>query len=126
MTCSGKSGTKVFMKKNKNTIYLRYEFSDETGRPEGGDVFQYDTLNKAQEMAAEIFKVAQSDQVTVNLTIGTESSFFGFLENVGLSRADVEKEMVEADMEPMKKVKAKAASKKTSKKSATKKKAKKK
>jgi hypothetical protein len=113
-------------KKNKSTIYFRYEFSDETGRPEGGDVFQFGSLNKVQEMAAEILKVAQSDQVTVNLTIGTEGSFFGFLKNVGLSRQDVEKEMVQADMAPMKKAKTKATKKTASKKSVTKKKAKKK
>jgi hypothetical protein len=82
------------MKKTKSPIFFRYEFSDETGSPEGGDVFKYATAAKVQAMVKEILKVAHSDQVTVNLTIGFEKPFFGFLKNSGLNRQDVEKEMV--------------------------------
>jgi hypothetical protein len=85
------------MKKTKSPIFFRYEFSDETGSPEGGDVFKYATPAKVQAMVAEILKVAHSDQVTVNLTIGFEKPFFGFLKNSGLSRQDVEKEMVKQE-----------------------------
>jgi hypothetical protein len=82
------------MKNTKSPIFFRYEFSDETGSPEGGDVFKYETQAKVQSMVKQIIKVAHSDQVTVNLTIGFEKPFFGFLKNSGLSRQDVEKEMV--------------------------------
>ena len=82
------------MKNTKSPIFFRYEFSDETGSPEGGDVFKYATHAKVQAMVKEILKVAHSDQVTVNLTIGFEKPFFGFLKNSGLNRQDVEKEMV--------------------------------
>jgi hypothetical protein len=82
------------MKKTKSPIFFRYEFSDETGSPEGGDVFQYESPAKVQSMVKQILKVAHSDQVTVNLTIGFEKPFFGFLKNSGLSRQDIEKEMV--------------------------------
>jgi hypothetical protein len=86
------------MKTTKSPIFFRYEFSDEAGRPEGGDVFKYATQSKVQAMVAEILKVAHSDQVTVNLTIGFEKPFFGFLKNSGLNRQDVEKEMVKSEI----------------------------
>jgi hypothetical protein len=120
-------GTGVNMTKNNGPIYFRYEFSDETGLPEGGDTFKYATLAEVQDMAGKILEVAESDGVTVNFTIGTEGPFFGFLENVGLSRKDAEKEIVE----PEKSAKsgkssgtAKASKKKTSKKAVSKKTAK--
>jgi hypothetical protein len=114
------------MKKTKSPIFFRYEFSDEAGVPEGGDVFQYATHAKVQAMVAEILKVAHSDQVTVNLTIGFEKPFFGFLKHSGLSRQDVEKEMVRQEtvasaiaIAPLSK---KSSQAKSSKKSKTKKK----
>ncbi len=108
------------MKKNKSTIYFRYEFTDESGRPEGGDIFQFSTMNEVQEMAAEIVKVAQSDQVAVNLTIGEKTPFFGFLKKVGMNKKAVEMEMVEDSITPFtapakapkKKAKAKTKAKK--------------
>lgn len=89
------------MKKVKSPIYLRYEFSDEAGNPEGGDIFQFNSLPKVQEMLENVLKVAQSDNVTVNLTVGEETSFFGFLKKAGVSRKDAEREMVDADLAPM-------------------------
>jgi hypothetical protein len=101
------------MKNTKSPIFFRYEFSDETGSPEGGDVFRYPTHAKVQAMVKEILKVAHSDQVTVNLTIGFEKPFFGFLKNSGLNRQDVEKEMVlAAAVAGAPKAKSKARSKK--------------
>lgn len=103
----------------KNTIYFRYEFSDESGRPEGGDVFQYTSLAQVQDMVTKVLKVANGDKVSVNLTIGVEKPFFGYLGKGGLNRKDVEKEMVGQEL-----LKA-AAKKKTSKKASKKKKSKK-
>jgi len=85
------------MKKSKKSIYVRYEFSNEAGRPEGGDVLKFSSLKDIQEMTADILKVAQTDNVTVNLTIGQEIPFFGFLKKVGMSRKTVEKEMIDLD-----------------------------
>jgi hypothetical protein len=107
------------MKKAKNSVYFRYEFSDEIGHPEGGDIFEFPTLKGALEMAAEILKVAQSDEVAVNLTIGTAKPFFGFLENSGISRKSAEKEMVNHESQA---VAPKAKTKATKKKAAAKKK----
>jgi hypothetical protein len=95
------------MKKTKSPIFFRYEFSDETGNPEGGDVFQYTTPAKVQSMVKEILKVAHSDQVSVNLTIGLEKPFFGFLKSSGLNRQDIEKEMVNTSVAKTKKKKKK-------------------
>lgn len=92
-----KGGKDLRMKKNKSSIFLRYEFSDESGLPEGGDIFRLSSMSKVQEMTAEIIKVANSDGVTVNLTIGGETPFYGFLKNVGVSRQDAEKELVDHD-----------------------------
>jgi hypothetical protein len=88
------------MKKSKNTMYIRYEFSNESGTPEGGDVFEFSSIQDIQEMASEIIEVAQKDKVSVNLTIGGEKPFFGFLKSVGLSREHVEAEIVQADDMP--------------------------
>ena len=114
------------MKKAQSTIYVRYEFSDEKGTPEGGDVFQFTTMNDVLKMTADILKVAHSDGVAVNLTIGEETSFFGFLNEVGMNRKAVEKEMVALDLtsapkktaktEKTTKKKAKTQPKKTTKK----------
>ena len=86
------------MKKAKNPVYFRYEFSDEKGRPEGGDIFEFPSFKSALEMAADILKVAQGDEVAVNLTVGTEKPFFGYLANSGLSRKAAEKEMVNQEV----------------------------
>jgi hypothetical protein len=107
------------MKKAKGTIYFRYEFSNEAGSPEGGDIFQFSTLTEVQEMTTEILKVAQSDNVAINLTIGEEKPFFGFLKKVGMSRQDVEKEIVDEDFSPSSSEK-KASKKPSKKKSASK------
>lgn len=110
------------MKTSKSSTFFRYEFSDESGRPEGGDIFQFATLAEVQAMTTEILKVAQSDKVAVNLTIGGEGPFFGFLKNVGMSRKDAEKELVDRDLAPVAAGKApggkKSAAKKTTKKAA--------
>ena len=99
------------MKKAKSPIYFRYEFSDEGGHPEGGDIFEYPSFKNALEMAAEILKVAQGDKVAVNLTVGTEKPFFGYLGNSGLSRKAAQKEMVNQGPESVP-AKAKKAAKK--------------
>ncbi|MEO5968995.1 MAG: hypothetical protein ABIQ95_03640 [Bdellovibrionia bacterium] len=97
------------MKKAKAPIYFRYEFSDEVGQPEGGDIFEFPSFKDALAMAADILKVAQGDKVAVNLTVGTEKPFFGYLGNSGLSRKAAEKEMVnQADIMPAKGKAAKA------------------
>jgi hypothetical protein len=79
---------------DKKTIFLRYEFSDEQGHPEGGDILEFSSIKKAQAMAEEILRVAHSDQVAVNLTIGRDKPFYGFLKTAGLSRKDLALEMV--------------------------------
>ena len=99
------------MKKTKKDIYFRYEFSDETGRPEGGDIFRYSNMAKVQKMASEILKVAHSDGVAVSLVIGEEKTFFGLLKKSGMNRSAAEKEMVTEEvisLPALKKVKAKA------------------
>ena len=121
------------MKKPKSPIYFRYEFSDEAGLPEGGDVFQFASMTDVEEMTQKILKVAKSDQVAVNLTIGHEGPFFGFLDKVGMSRKDVEEEMADLALAPVgsqkkspKKKSAKKAPAKKASKGAAKSKAKKK
>ncbi len=107
---------------SKNTVFLRYEFTNESGRPEGGDIFEFTTLGEVQDMVGQILKVAQSDSVTVNLTIGAEKPFFGFLKAVGMSRKDAELEMVPAELAPVaSKSKPKSKSKPAAKKKAKKK-----
>ncbi len=105
------------MKKSKGSIYFRYEFSDETGTPEGADIFEFSNFAKAQAMAGEILKVAHGDQVAVSLTIGREKPFFKFLDSAGLSRKDAEMEFVnqkaaQASAKGAKKATKKKASKK--------------
>lgn len=115
------------MKNSKKSVFLRYEFSDETGKPEGGDIFEFKSTSEVLEMAEKIVKVAQADQVAVNLTIGQEKTFFGFLQNVGISYEDAETEMVDRDVAPIGKTqgtKKKASGKKGSAKKSSKKSAK--
>lgn len=102
------------MKKSKTAIYCRYEFSNETGTPEGGDIFKFSSLKEVQEMASEIIKVAQDDAVTVNITMGGEKPFFGFLKKLGMSQQDIQKEMVDRDLLDPAPAKKKASKKKAS------------
>jgi hypothetical protein len=90
------------MKKTKKTIYVRYEFSDESGRLEGGDIFEFSNLKLAQEFMSEAAKVAYDDCVAVNFTFGEEKPFFGFLKMVGISRKEAEAEMDHSE-EPVQK-----------------------
>lgn len=107
---------KKAVQKTKNTTYFRYEFSDEKGRPEGGDIFEFSSLAKLQKMLGEVVAVAQNDGVTVSLTIGQADHFFSFLKNSGLSQKEVENELVDSTMIPLlnnqKASKAKVAKKK--------------
>ena len=80
--------------KKKSSIYLRYEFSNESGKPEGGDIFEFVSLQDAREMTSQILEVAKGDDVAVNLTIGSKKAFFGLLGNLGLKKHDAEAELV--------------------------------
>jgi hypothetical protein len=102
------------MKNSKKPIYVRYEFSNEAGRPEGGDILTFSTLEALQAFAAEALEVSLGDEVAVNLTIGREPAFFGFLKSVGISRKVAEEEMVTLQSE------APATKKKSTAKSTTK------
>jgi hypothetical protein len=109
------------MKKAKKSIYLRYEFTNEKGKMEGGDIFEYSTLNQAQSMINEILKVTLSDGVAVNITLGEEKPFMGFLTNVGLTQDQIEAEKVDLkSVAESEKASKKKASKKSSKKSSKK------
>ena len=81
-------------KKSKNVTFLRYEFSNSSGKPEGGDIFQFSNSQDVREMVSQILEVAQGDEVAVNLTIGGKKAFFGFLANVGLDKKAAEAELV--------------------------------
>ena len=91
---------KKAVQKTQAPIYLRYEFSDETGCPEGGDIFQFSSLKELQKLLGEVVGVAQEDGVTVSLTIGQADHFFKFLKNTGLSQKEVEKELVDRSINP--------------------------
>ena len=92
-------------KKNKSPIYIRYEFSDEAGRPEGADILEIASMKKVQDLAVEILKVAHSDGVSVNITVGEKKPFFAYLKDSGISVAAAEKEMIDTELkaEPSKK-----------------------
>ncbi len=109
------------MKKTQSPIFFRYEFSDEAGLPEGGDVFQFASMSDVEEMTQKILKVAKADEVAVNLTIGLEGPFFGFLEKVGMTRQDVEEEMADLALAPVASQKKKMTKKKAVKKAPAKK-----
>ena len=98
------------MKKIKNSVYLRYEFSDEKGALEGGDIFEFASLKEVQGMVGKILKVANSDRVAVSIVVGEDLPFYGFLGNVGINREDAEKEIVVS--KPAKKTAKKNAKKK--------------
>jgi hypothetical protein len=109
------------MKKAKKSIYLRYEFTNEKGKMEGGDIFEYSTLNQAESMISEILKVTLSDGVAVNITLGEEKPFMGFLANVGLTQDQIEAEKVDLkSVAESEKASKKKTSKKSSKKSSKK------
>lgn len=107
---------KKAVKKVQTPTYFRYEFSDEAGCPEGGDIFQFSSTAQLQKMMKEVLSVAQHDEVTVSLTVGKGEHFFKFLKNTGLSQKEVEAEMVDETMIPLladkKTPKAKTARKK--------------
>lgn len=105
------------MKKAKSPIYFRYEFSDEAGMPEGGDIFKLGSMKELQEMVSEILKVAHSDNVAVNLTIGEQTPFIGFLKKAGMSKEDIAQEQVEEN--PSIALPSKGSSKKSPKKTST-------
>ena len=100
------------MKNSKKPIYIRYEFSNEAGRPEGGDILTFNTLGAAQAFIAEAFEVSLGDDVTVNLTAGRDKSFFGFLKSAGIDRKSAEEEIVTLVSEAPMKKKAPAKAKK--------------
>jgi hypothetical protein len=114
------------MKKSKNSVYIRYEFSNKAGTPEGGDIFEFTTLSEVQEMVSEVLKVAQIDDVAVNLTIGGKKPFYGFLKKSGMGREQIDSEIVEVDMAPIAKASPAPKKAKKAKKAAKKSKAKKK
>ena len=78
--------------KSKNSIYIRYEFSDESGTPEGGDILCFSSMKEIQDFTSEILAVAHGDQVSAAATIGREKPFMGFLSSVGVSKKNIEKE----------------------------------
>ena len=86
------------MAKAKNkSVFFRYEFSDEKGKPEGGDIFEFSSLKQIEEMISEVLKVAKQDGVAVNLTVGIDKPFSGFLKNAGMSKKDIDLEKIESD-----------------------------
>ena len=84
----------------KNQLYFRYEFSDEAGRPEGGDIFRFASMANLKKMMTEVIAVAESDGVCVSFTIGKGEQFFKLLNNLGLSQKEVENEMVDSTLIP--------------------------
>jgi hypothetical protein len=105
------------MKKTKKAICLRYEFTNEKGVREGGDIFEYSSLKQAEAMIGEILKVTLSDDVAVNITLGATKPFVGFLKNVGLTQDQIDAEKVDPSAAPASEKKGqKKASKKRSKK----------
>lgn len=96
----------------KKSIYFRYEFSDESGQPEGGDIFRFDSVGEVQAMVRKVIEVAQGDQVAVHITLGGEVPFFGMMQSGGLSQRDLEAEMADQASAKKKTAKKKAAKKK--------------
>lgn len=83
------------MKKTKKSVCLRYEFTNEKGIREGGDIFEYSTPKQAESMISEILKVTLSDGVAVNITFGETKPFVGFLKDIGLSQEQIDAEKVD-------------------------------
>jgi hypothetical protein len=103
------------MKNTKKSIALRYEFSNETGLLEGGDIFEFPSVAYAIKMTSDILKVAAQDGVAVHITVGEPKPFHGLLKNYGMTDAQIAAERVPAPT-------AKTATPKTKKKTAAKKK----
>lgn len=91
---------KKAIQKNKSPIYFRYEFSDETGCPEGGDIFQFSSTTELQKFMSEVIDVAESDGVIVSFMVGQGDHFFKFLKNSGLTQKEIEAEMVDPCLIP--------------------------
>lgn len=112
-----KVAKKKSVQKAQSPVYFRYEFSDESGRPEGGDIFPFSSMKELKKMLSDVVSVAQEDGVTVSVTIGQDDHFFNYLKNTGLSQKEVDAEMVDlSDILVEDKKKASPAKKKTKKK----------
>lgn len=113
------------VQKTKKPTFLRYEFSDEKGRLEGGDIFEFTSIAQLQKLMSAVIDVADGDGVSISLTIGKEETFFNFLKNQGLTQKEISAEMTDiSELPSMKEKKAKKpAAKKVAKKTRTSKKA---
>ncbi len=107
------------MIKSKKSVFLRYEFSNEAGQLEGGDIFELPSIREANAMTVDILKVANQDGVAAHITVGYEAPFYGLLKNYGMTPAQIDAEKVTA---PAPKAKKSAPAKKAGKKTAKKKK----
>jgi|GEM_PF-3494362 len=76
------------MKQTKKSVFLRYEFSNEAGQLEGGDIFEFPSNREAIAMSADILKIASQDGVAVHITVGAEKPFYGLLKLRHDRRAD--------------------------------------
>ena len=99
------------MKQTKASIFLRYEFSNESGQLEGGDIFEFPSNREALAMTSDILKVANQDGVSVHITVGPEKPFHGLLKNYGMTVAQIAAERVAL---PAAKTSAKKSAKKKS------------
>ena len=84
------------MKQTKKSVFLRYEFSNEAGQLEGGDIFEFPSNREAIAMSADILKIASQDGVAVHITVGAEKPFYGLLKNYGMTAAQIDAEKVPA------------------------------
>lgn len=100
------------MKKTKKSVYLRYEFSNESGGLEGGDIFEFPSNREALAMTSDILKVANQDGVAVHITVGPANPFHGLLKNYGMTAAQISAEKVAPPAAAAKNAKKKTAAKK--------------
>jgi hypothetical protein len=114
------------MIKTKKSVFLRYEFTNEAGQLEGGDIFELPSIREANAMSVDILKVANQDGVAAHITVGFEAPFYGLLRNYGMTDAQINAEKVTAPAPAAAPAKSKAKkvapAKKTGKKTAKKKK----
>lgn len=82
------------MTKTKKSVFLRYEFSDEKGQLEGGDIFEFPSNHDALAMTNDILKVAHQDGVSVHITVGPEKPFHGLLGSYGMTAKQIAEEKV--------------------------------
>ena len=82
------------MTKTKKSVFLRYEFSNEVGQLEGGDIFEFPSNRDALAMTSDILKVANQDGVAVHITVGLEQPFHGLLGNYGMTTKQIAAERV--------------------------------